>query len=229
VSVAVVVPWRGGCPHRERALEWITARYQAEHPAWHLVVADGPRGTPWVKAEAVMPAALATSVELLVIADADVWCDSIADAVRAVRAGWGWAIPHRQVHRLTEPATTLLLGGADPLTLAVTEPLYRGTPGGGLVVLPRSTLERVPLDPRFAGWGGEDQAWGAALTTLAGPAWRGAQPLIHLWHPPQPRMSRERGSDRSEQLRDRYLAARNRRSAMRALVNEIPATPHVGV
>jgi hypothetical protein len=113
VSVAVIVPWRAGCEHRERAWAWVQARYAAVHPAWPLIVAPCPPG-PWVKAAAVMPAALATDDDVLIIADADVWCDGLAEAVAAVEAGRSWAMPHLEVHRLTELATATYCDSPSP-------------------------------------------------------------------------------------------------------------------
>lgn len=87
----------------------------------------------------------------------------------------------------------------------------------------RDTYERVPLDRRFTGWGHEDDAWGWALQTLAGPPARGDERLIHLWHPPQERRSRQRGSVESYELQERYWHARNQPTRMRELIGEIHA------
>lgn len=223
MSVAVVVAWRGGCPYRERALAWVRARYAERHPQWELVVAEAPPG-PWVKAEAVMPAIGRTAADIVVIADADVWCDGLGEAVSAVREGAVWAIPHRTVRRLTEGAVTALLAGTEPPQADVAERPYPGVAGGGYVIAHREVLLSVPLDPRFVGWGQEDEAWATALTCLAGPPWRGEADLIHLWHPPQERLTRRRGSPEGWQLRRRYVRAKHDPSAMRALLNEIGGT-----
>lgn len=103
-----------------------------------------------------------------------------------------------------------------------------------MTVLPRALYERVPLDPRFAGWGQEDGSWADALTALAGPPWRGdhpkqpLHPMWHLWHPPQERTfpagrsaSRAIGSAEGLALRQRYrAAARAGPGAMAALLAE---------
>jgi hypothetical protein len=219
VTVEIIVPWRAGCPHREQALTWVQERWASLQLP--VVVAEAAAG-PWVKASAVIPAASRSTAEILVVADADVWCDTVADAVEAVRGGAPWAIPHGSVLRLTEQATaTVLLGANLPaVRSALVEPPYRGHAGGGLVVIPRSTLLDIAPDPRFEGWGGEDDAWGYALSVLAGRPWRGSSPLWHLWHPPQPRVSRRVGNATSQQLLNRYHRARRNPAAMRALVDE---------
>jgi hypothetical protein len=202
-------------------------------------------GGPWCKANAVSSGvtvargldAVGDDVlvdvsgdDVLVVHDADCWSDGLAEAIDAVATGRAqWAIPHSDVHRLTPEATAEVLAGKDP---DVGMPLvphhegghcrpYRGVPGGGIVVLARDAYEHVPLDPRFLGWGGEDEAWGLALNALLGEPWRGDAPLWHLWHPPQSRLNRHVGSDTSHALLTRYqYAAKDGPEAMRALVDE---------
>src|SRR5687768_12609226 len=132
-SVEVLVPWRGGCEHRERAWDWIAGHYTwplkrcelPDNKAPELTealrdresnpvrvrtrqpAADTPRvasdsAVPWNKARAVMPAVEDSCADIVVLADADVWTEGLAAAVRAVEQGASWAIPHRHVHRLTE-------------------------------------------------------------------------------------------------------------------------------
>jgi hypothetical protein len=147
----------------------------------------------WCKAAAVMPAVRDSCADVVLVADADVWTDGVHDAVAEVEAGAPWAIPHRGVHRLDEH---------------------------GIVIAPREMLLSVPLDPRYIGWGQEDVSWAIALETLAGRPWRGRAPLVHLWHPPQDRMTRRFGSRASRDLYRRYQAASHDPTAMRALIQE---------
>jgi hypothetical protein len=217
--VEVIIPWAGGCPHRERALHWVLARYAAEHPDWRATVATAPDG-PWSKARAAMPAIERSSADIVVVADADCWTSGLPAAVRTVQDGAPWAIPHRMVNRLTQDATSVVLAGGSWEELPLAERAYQGLEGGGFVVAHRDTLRAVPLDPRFVGWGQEDTSWAVALNTLLGPAWRGDAPLLHLWHPPQPRMTRRRGNAAGWRLYRRYLDARADPAAMLALIEE---------
>lgn len=219
MDVAVVIPWRGGCPHREAALEWTRARWP-----WPVLLGEVSDGE-WCKARAVAEALTGVSADILVIADADVWCSTTPDAVEAVRAGAAWAFPHRGIRRLTERATASVLAGADPSLLggrALEEPPSRAHPGGGIVVLRTDVYEQTPLDPRFVGWGHEDDSLGLALHTLHGrPPVKGRGLLWHLWHPPQERIDRRRGSEASLALFERYRVALNNPDRMRALMTEI--------
>jgi hypothetical protein len=169
-----------------------------------------------------MPPALERRARVTVVADADVICDGLSAAVTAVLRGQPWAIPHHAVHRLTAQATNQLLAGDDPAGLPVEQDAYRGVTGGGITVLSIDALETVPMDPRFVGWGQEDEAWGVALQTMLGRPWRGLDPLYHLWHPPQPRRTRKMGNPKGEALRRRYALAARRKPEMKALLAEVP-------
>lgn len=224
---AVLVPWRPDHSWRSRAWEHVHGRYRSEHPDWTIITAPGPDGA-FSRAAAILDAAECSDAEVLVIADADVWCDGVADAVDQVDEH-GWAIPHRLVHRLA-PASTeqLLAGGAwRGLALSTDNPQdsrpYIGHETGTLVALHRDILTAAPPDRRFVGWGQEDDAWSITLRTLIGRPWRGTHDLVHLWHPPQPRDGRVIGSAAGWALYRRYRRAANNPPAMRALIEEVNA------
>lgn len=213
MRLSVIVPLAGDCPHRARAWEWLRARYDG------LEICEG-YGNPqaWCKADAVADGLSRATGDLLVITDADVWSDHLQEAIDAVEAGAAWAMPHWRIRRLTEHGTQQFVDG-ERETAELAEEHY-AVHGGGIVVLTRETYERVPLDSRFVGWGGEDKAWGAALHTLAGNEVVVRQPLWHLWHPPQQRMTRLVGNEANDLLRRRYIDARTQPRRMRELIEE---------
>jgi hypothetical protein len=235
-SVSVLVPYRtddGG--RRDQALRYTHRWWGEHHPDWQVVYGT-PGDGPWCKATAVRHALAASSGELLVVADADVICPGVGAAVDAVAGGAAWAVPHQRVLRLTPAATDqVYAGGPLPEPAApqrrhptvrptVIAEAYRGVVGGGMAVLPRRLYERVPLDPRFVGWGQEDESWGLALTVLAGPPWRGSGPLWHLWHPRPERMTRAIGNMASLELFRRYRAATTPETMLRLLSENTPGT-----
>lgn len=205
----VVVPFRGDeGGARDRAWAYVRDWWRQTHPDWGLVEGTPPEG-PWCKAAAVADAVRGWAPrpdEILVLADADVLAPGAGTAVDVIRAGgFRWAIPHLRVHRLTERATNTLYAEGrlpDPTRVAprraphqrgsaTISETYTGVPGGGAVVLPAAHYSQVPLDPRFLGWGQEDQAFGHALDVMLGPPLRVSAPLWHLWHPPPVRAGRQ--------------------------------------
>ncbi len=215
MNVAVLIPFAGDCPYRKVAFDWVRGRYISA--GFDVVIGNGDADR-WCKADAVHDALTRTTAELLVVADADVWSDELPQAIAAVEAGAKWAIPHRQVWRLTKDSTPTFM--ADPGLHPGTEETHTPMLGGGLVVIARDRYLDTPLDPRFVGWGGEDQAWGLALRTLHGPPEQIRGRLYHLWHPPQQRRSRVRGSVENTALVARYGERQDDPAGMRALIEE---------
>lgn len=222
VAVSVVIPFRAGGGERAAALEWLSGRYGERFPGWELVVAGDDDEGGWSKGVAVARATRRALGRVLVVSDADVWCDDVGDAVGRVAGGEvDWAMPHEPVRRLDAAATGRVLAGVEPdWEMGLERGEYQGVRGGGLVVVTREALAAAPLDPRFRGWGTEDIAWGDALRATVGVPWRGTAVLWHLWHPPESRMSPYVGNLESKELGLRYRRARRRTLEMPVLVAE---------
>lgn len=218
MTVSVIVPRAGDCPHREAAWQWLRPRY-----ADYEIVEGHTSTRPWCKADAVRDALGRATGDTLVITDADVWSAATHDAIQAVVDGaQRWSVPFIRVYRLNRDATSRVLGGEEPnARLKRAKPPYRGTIGGGVVVLRRDLYDECPLDSRFIGWGGEDVSWGYALRTLAGKPFTPAAHLWHLWHPPQKISDGKFERPESTELTARYRRAFNDVDAMRALVGEV--------
>ena len=215
-----LIPWQAGCEHRAAALEWVLGQYAENFPHWEVVVCELPEGEPWNKAKALQAGIEASKRhELVVMNDADVWCAGLQEAIDVLDE-YEWSVPHKGVFRLSQKATQRVLEGAEFLTDDLEERAYQGTTGGGIVAMHAETFRRVPLDPRFEGWGQEDDAWSLALHMLAGHPWRGKTPLYHLWHPPQERLNRRIGSTQSKALLRRYGQARTPED-MQSLIDEV--------
>lgn len=223
----VVVPFGAPDPRRARLLDHVLA---------HLAPLDVHVGTHegvWSKGAALAGAVEQTCADVLVMCDADVLVDrgALAACVAAVAAGYSWAVPHTWVHRLDEPTTDLVLSGAGiPEQPALARLAYRGVVGGGCVVLARAAWAECPVDPRFVGWGGEDEAWGWALSCLYGPPWapHGHEDrLWHLWHPHAAPRQRRPVTGESRALRAAYRNARGTPRLMRAVIAGTDPDPPV--
>lgn len=218
MNVEVVIPYYGGGDlggHRAKALAATLDRLSLPvKMAWGRL--------PWSKAAAITPVIAASRADIVVVHDADVFCP-LDEAIAAVMDGAAWAVPHDQVFRLSEQGTINYLAGhvLDPWAGDLTEAPYRGVEGGGIVVAHRHVLLDAPMDPRFIGFGQEDEAWALALRALFGAPWRGGDRLAHFWHQPQPRLNRRIGSREGWRLYRRYAKASRNEATMRALLAEI--------
>lgn len=223
--VDVIIPWfeAMATPERYEALAYV-------HGAWQNKLGVSPTvsvclSERFCKAEAVMPAVEASRASVVVVADADVV--PTVDVPTAVADVWSgrelWARPYTEVFRLNAGPTYEYMMG-NPVDLEnifnLTQKPYIGVPGGGIVVISRHNYLKIPLDKRFKGWGGEDESWGLALWTLLGAPWIGMSNLIHLYHEPQERLTRQIGNEANELLRHRYHACISKPDRMQALVNE---------
>lgn len=222
MSVSVLVPYRPDGAEREANWGFLSQAWSFYFPGWEVVTGECA-GEEWIKADAVADALSRASGDIIIMADADVWCDpdAVEAAVSRVLTDETWAIPHLTVHRLTKIGTMRFRAAGwtfDPEDLD--EPPYEGVAAGGMFVMRREAYEAAPLDRRFHGWGQEDQSAGMAWTTLYGLPWRGVDPLWHLWHPPMERMNRVVGSEESRALWERYRRANHNRRLMRELVGE---------
>jgi hypothetical protein len=223
--VAVLVPWDDPpCEWRRRAWAWVRSRWAAEWPGWEIIEGTSPPG-PYSRTGGILDAASRTDADLLIVTDADVWVDP-TDAVLAAQSH-GWAIPHRLIHRLSAESTSAVLDtAADWRSLPLSRDNhqdsrpYVGHETGTWVVLRRDVFRAAPPDPRFVGWGQEDDAWALALRCLVGRPWRGNLDLVHLWHPPQARVSRVLGNPANAALLRRYRAASRDADLMRDLIEE---------
>ena len=217
-DVAVVIPWREVCPYRQLNLEWVRKRWR--DAGFQVQIGMLWAHEPWCKAKAVEVGVARTDAKTLIIADGDVWCD-VKQAVDAVQGGLPHAIPHVSIHRLDPLSTSKVLMGGE-MGGVLMQRAYRGVLGGGITVVNRDTYLDVPLDPGFIGWGQEDESWGIALRSLAGPGFNGQEELWHLWHPPMDRKTRGTGSPESKARRDFYIRHRKKEDVMWQLVKGTP-------
>lgn len=210
-DVAVLIPFGNETSWRSKALEYTKAWYEENLEGVRICI--GFCTGRWSKAEAITRALAESSEPVVIVADADCITPGIVQAVRSVRQGAPWAIPHLKVYRMNQEATLKIYEGVAPGSLTgrnawLDQNPYKGFEGGGITVLRRDVYLDCPLDPAFVGWGQEDEAWAMALNGLYGAPWRGVAPLYHLWHEKPERLSRYAGSAASLARLAAYKEAR---------------------
>ncbi len=203
---------------RQRARDFVRDRLREAVPSMPIVVGRCD-ANDWSKGKALARARSYTDTDVLIVHDADVFVDpeALLDAIDIVKHHAPWAIPHREVFRLTHAATEQLYDGVQ--TASYARYPYVGYVGGGITVVRAEVWDECPVDPRFMGWGSEDECWGWALRCLYGDPWRGDAPLTHLWHEPLTTRSGHNEGPDGPDLRRAYRAAKNRPDRMRVILD----------
>lgn len=192
--VAVVLPFRAGCPHRDAARSTVVRWWETiTRGEWEIIEADDA-GEPFSRGGSINTGIARTDADIIVAADADLLIgrQQIIDAVQLAASAPGLVQPFSELHWYDETATKMLLTAPHvPWTGHCPRPTYRwdadmpGTPlRGGLNVFSRQTWERAGgFLPTFAGWGHEDLAFWAQCSTLVAPPRRITGPAHHCYHP----------------------------------------------
>lgn len=236
IDATVIIPYRkpegdrldAHVFYRARALQavldwWETCGFGFEVK---IVSSWTDRSKSWSKAESIIAGLRAVTTEYVIMSDGDVILsrNELEGHLRTLARGAAWVVPQARVRRLTQAGTDALYErsdfGIDTLLAMEAYAPHRAMPGGGLLMARAGTLRAVPPDPRFRGWGQEDEAWARALSTLVGAPHRGIATLHHLWHPPAARVGRSVGSPASKALYARYVAAWRQPAKMRELLAE---------
>lgn len=225
MDVAVLVPWRGGDPYRERL--WAFVRPLWEAYGWPVVTGASPDG-PFNRSAAVNDAATKVPWDMAVIIDADTYARPVqvrAAIERASETG-RIAYAHDQWRGMTPKATNFLLreGPRQRWEHLPYTTLPRATVSSCLAIR-RDLWDAVGgFDERFRGWGFEDRAFAIACETFGEGSERISGPVFHLWHPSQ-RVHRGGTFEANRQLRSRYGLAAGDREAILAIRDEAMALP----
>lgn len=187
-EISILIPFRDNGT-RKAQREWLHQRWLKLFPSAEIIVAEDDGLDPFSKTIAVNNAYKQSSSDIIAMVDADCWIDPaiLLDAAEKIRSGQAsWARPCNDVYKLTKEFTKKLINFESSVDLVIDREDYRDITKaiGFVVVFSKDQFEKVGgMDPRFRGWGGEDNAWNLMLTTLFGEAFEGNEIGFHLWHP----------------------------------------------
>ena len=185
-------------------------------------------GEPWSKARSInLASECASEWDVAMIADADaiVPLDQLQRCLSFVTRTGVAAWPFTRYRRLTAEGTEEVLAGRT-LSESITIRPFK-TDDGGLVIVPRRVWDSFGgLDPRFVGWGGEDNMLAVACRTMGGRMERTKGLGYHLWHEPARRWD-DPAWPAVQTLRQRYRAVDGKPAAFLALraESEYPVQP----
>lgn len=181
----MLIPWR---PNRHREPHYRLVRHHLEQLGWPIYTADDG-SQPFSSARSYnLAAQQAGDWDIAVLHDADCWVE-LGSIIKAVETAGSLTYAWDRLLSLTEAATEKFHAGIRDFGEADTyriRPPGRLPPGGPRVVT-RDLWEKTGgFDPRFKGWGYEDNAFRFACKQAAGPTRRVEGVLYQLWHPRNP-------------------------------------------
>jgi GT2 family glycosyltransferase len=210
-GITLIVPFTPGLnDERDRIWKWLNEYWERQLPRVRIVIGQDPvhglaqEGVPFSKTAAVNAAAAQAHGDILVILDADAYVspDLITYCASEIRYARRtdrrlWFVPYRRFYRLSKDATERVLNSDpqspwhpdDPPLSTHLDPLLGRSPQYGhhfaamIMIMPREAFEDVGgMDPRFAGWGGEDVSAMRAIDTIYSPHKTVDYSVFHLYH-----------------------------------------------
>lgn len=229
MNVRLIVPRRADRGERDRLWRFCSAYWRRERPGWEIVEGEHTDG-PFNRSAAINTAAEGDwDVAVIVDADTVVDAEPVERGVALAARSGDLILPFDTRCLLSRQGTRRVLAGLsgpwDRWVAARQTPADSYEYVSGCQIVPRSLWDAVGgFDPRFEGWGGEDDAFTAACQALTGVDPRRARlsgSAWHLWHRPSPYANHRRATYRmAKALSDRYLAAAGSEDAMRELLAE---------
>lgn len=197
-NVSLLIPYRPDYGPRDKIFHWVKNYYEELMPQIELCIGECDTEL-FSRSQAINNAAKKATRDVFVISDSDIIYEPslIYKSIEQLN-NYAWVIPYQRIHYIDEQSTNQLLKEKPicPTKIelianivdATNSPLYDGYIfTGGINVLPRKDFEFIGgFDERFLGWGGEDDAFNAAMSTLCGHYGRLDTDIYHLWHPPAP-------------------------------------------
>ena len=217
--IPVIVPWRPS-PSRLPAFALLTKWYAEHLPEFELQTVDTGDQPFSLAACRNAGVAAAGRDQVVVINDADTLPEPapLREAVLAAATSGLVHLPYTEYRWLGASGTAQLAAGVDAAQCTV-EQYVSGACSGVYVTTPRTWAAHGGQDPRFRGWGFEDDAWYLAHETLLGaPPARHSGSVYALHHVGEVRAGVH--YDANAQLADRYAAASGDRAAMAQLIAE---------
>ena len=179
----VIVPYRPDNGHRDTLWNFLKTHYWAHDE----VVVGEHVGGPFNRSKAINQAAN-RDWDVAVIADADTWVPrfQLDSAITIAKMTNRLTAAFSMVGELTPGCTQTILACQSldaPLSMQKIRTRALEVQSSMLVVTRKLWDQTGGFDERFAGWGGEDNAFWHAATLHSGEPQRIPGYAYHLWHP----------------------------------------------
>lgn len=226
-NVSILIPFQSDNGQRDIIFKWLIQYYKASMPGAELCI-HVSKDKLFNKSKNINLAAKKATRGIFVIADADMIIRPalIIYSIRLLEQH-PWIIPFQRIQYLSKYTSNKLLKTDPKWPLSIEDKskyyiLKKYGPNeisGGINILSRTNFKKVGgFDERFAGWGGEDDAFCYAVNTLCGKLKRLNQEIYHIWHP---RIGWERSpkANDNRRLLRKYKLSNGNKKKMRLLIN----------
>lgn len=219
MTVALIIPWRGGQPQREQHHLTVVNHMRALLPdAVHIDADSGHQ--PFSRAGSRnhgVHQAHQQGADVVVICDADtlVEAEPLKAAIEAATDGL-LHLPYSRYRSLTALGLKRYRTGT-PLTACEVDHDHEWATGGVIVMQPQAWWAAGGMDETFTGWGFEDTSFRIAADALLGPTVKHPGTIHHLWHPQDWQLGSEqyqRNAARAQQ----YVDAEGKPDEVRRIV-----------
>jgi predicted glycosyltransferase involved in capsule biosynthesis len=188
-KISLLIPFRN-LEQRLDQFVWLEQRWRSLGDDFEIIVSEDDGVDPFSRSVAVNNAYKRSTADILAVVDADLWLDPqiFLDAVKFITNNpKSWVRPCTDVYRIKKEITAEIIKQSpnDEFPNITEEHCHRiSVATGGVCIFSRKQFETVGgMDPRFRGWGGEDNAWNIIMDRTFTDAQRWNKNLYHLWHP----------------------------------------------
>lgn len=212
MRVVVAVPYKThNGPRRDLLWRFVREHLEKHHPGFTIYVGESAQ-VPFNRSVAINDAAAKAGVwDVAVISDADthVAPAQLDEAVRLATQTGRLVAAFTSVVELDRVATERFLSGVKNPRLSAVR--IRDAPiatQSSVLAVPRALWDAVDgFDPKFRGWGGEDNAFWRSCAIVAGEPLRVDGQALHLWHRNVKPSFLDRNYQANQQRWQRYLSA----------------------
>lgn len=221
MKFSALIPYKPNDFYRIKNLAIIKKRWQEKVPDVELIISTN-NDKNFNRAKAINQAVRQATGDYFIIVDNDiVFGTKLIDKIAAIIEKYPWVIPWTRCYKLSYDCSAAfykdnifvlptMVAKKDLEVPCNEEPIN----GPYMNVMSREAFTAIGgMDERFKGWGGEDVAMVAALTTLVGKPYRMNETIFHLYHD-------RRDFNQNQELCRRYKSALGDLHAIKALIAE---------
>lgn len=221
MQAEIYLPWRdSGAQDRLRNMRHVKRELES-YELGPVRLMDSEAKRPFSRAQARNDAVSNSTADVVVLCDADTlpMPDALASAIKGASESAVLHLPYTQYVGLTEKhakAVTSNKTGVDDMEWLETAD---HSIGGVWVIQPKAWWNAEGMDPKFTGWGWEDNAFYFASNTLNGDTVRHTGNIYHLWHTRAPNLIHTPQYRLNKQRYNRYrYVARNGPAKLREFI-----------